>query len=84
MGWICRCTGEGVAGLARFAIGGPLREGPCSTRREVDLSGGGSTESQHWVFEWCNQIRCGELVPFGITAGGYEREMALPSAFVPC
>ena len=31
-----RCTGAGGAGLAHFAISGPLREGPCSTRREAD------------------------------------------------
>ena len=34
------CTGARGAGLAHFAIGGPLREGPCSTRREADLSEG--------------------------------------------
>ena len=35
-GGSARCTGAGGAGLARFAIGSPLREGPCSTRREAD------------------------------------------------
>ena len=35
------CTGAGGAGLARFAVSGPLREGPCSTRgRQADLSEG--------------------------------------------
>ena len=43
----------------------------------------GSTEAQHWVFERCKQVRSQELVPFGILAGGWEREMALVSAFVP-
>ena len=30
-----RCTGAGGAGLACFAVGGPLWEGPCSARREA-------------------------------------------------
>ena len=35
-----RCTGAGGAGLASFAMGGPLGEGPCSTRRETAPSEG--------------------------------------------
>ena len=35
-GGSARCTGVGGAGLAHFAAGGPLREGPCSTGREAD------------------------------------------------
>ena len=31
---------QGGAGSARFAVGGPLREGPCSTGREADSSEG--------------------------------------------
>ena len=31
-----RCTGARETGLAHFAAGGPLREGPCSTGREAD------------------------------------------------
>ena len=34
------CTGLGGAGSARFAFGGPLREGPCGTGREAELSEG--------------------------------------------
>ena len=33
-----RCTGAGGEGLARFALGGPLREGLCNTRREAGPS----------------------------------------------
>ena len=33
-GGSARCTREGRAGSAQFAVGGSLREGPCSTRRE--------------------------------------------------
>ena len=35
-----RCTGAGGAGLAHFAVGGPLQEGPCSARREAEVSEG--------------------------------------------
>ena len=45
---------------------------------------GGSAEAQRWVFVWCKQVPWQELVPFGILAGGWAREMALASAFVPC
>ena len=34
-GGSARCTGAGGAGLASFAIGGALQEGPCSTGREA-------------------------------------------------
>ena len=44
----------------------------------------GSTEAQRWVFAWSEQVPWQELVPFGILAGGWAREMVLESAFVPC
>ena len=44
----------------------------------------GSAEAQCWVFALCKQVPWQELVPFGILAGGWAREMALVSAFVPC
>ena len=44
---------------------------------------GGSTEAQRWVFVRCKQVPWQELVPFGILAEGWAREMALASAFVP-
>ena len=43
----------------------------------------GSAEAQCWVFARCKQVSWQELVPFGILAGGWAREMALASAFVP-
>ena len=49
----------------------------------------GSTEAQHWVFARSKQVPWQELVPFGILAGVWVREMAraremvLASAFVP-
>ena len=42
-----------------------------------------SAEAQSWVFEWREQVPWQELVPFGILAGGWVREMVLVSAFVP-
>ena len=36
-GGSARCTGAGGAGLAHFAIGGPLQEGPCRTGMEAGL-----------------------------------------------
>ena len=43
----------------------------------------GSAEVQSWVFAWSEQVPWQELVPFGILAGGWAREMALANAFVP-
>ena len=43
----------------------------------------GSAEAQSWVFAGRKQVPWQELVPFGILAGGWEREMVLASAFVP-
>ena len=39
-GGSAECTGAGGVGLAHFAVGGPLWEGPCSTRMEADPSEG--------------------------------------------
>ena len=44
---------------------------------------GGSAEAQSWVFVRSEQVPWQELVPFGILAGGWVREVALASAFVP-
>ena len=44
---------------------------------------GGSAEAQRWVFVGNKQVPWQELVPFGILAGGWAREMALVSTFVP-
>ena len=78
-----KCTAAGGAGSDRFAIGGPLREGPCSTRREAHLSEGWIHRST--VLGVCvvqASLMMG-TVPFGVSAGGWEREMVLPSTFVP-
>ena len=78
-----RCTGAGGAGLACFAVSGPLREGPCSTRREADPSEGWihrSTALGVCKVQASSVTGAGSLWNFGC---GWEREMALPSAFVP-
>ena len=43
----------------------------------------GSSEAQSWVFARSEQFPWQGLVPFRILAGGWVREMALASAFVP-
>ena len=42
----------------------------------------GSAEAQSWVFARSEQVPWQELVPFGILAGGWARQMALVSTFV--
>ena len=44
---------------------------------------GVSAEAQLWVFVRSEQVPWQELVPFGILAAGWAREMALVSAFGP-
>ena len=58
---------------------GPAAAGMSQTRR----CRCGSAEAQRWVFARCKQVPWQKLVPFGILAGGWVREMALASAFVP-
>ena len=43
----------------------------------------GSAEAQRWMFVRYKQVPWQELVPFGILAGVWAREMALASAFIP-
>ena len=57
---------------------GPEAPGGSQTSRRE-----GSAEAQLWVFARCKQVPWQELVPFGILAGGWAREMVLASAFVP-
>ena len=82
-GGSARCTGAGEAGSVRFSFRDPLWEGPCVTRRESYPPEGWIRRSTAWVFEPCKQVRWQELVPFVILAGGWAREMAVASAFVP-
>ena len=43
----------------------------------------GSAGAQSWVFARSEQVPWQELVPFGLLAEGWAREVALASAFVP-
>ena len=43
----------------------------------------GSAEAQSWVFVQREQVPWQELVPFGILAGGWAREMALAVPLFP-
>ena len=73
---------EGQAQLAfplEIRLGrGPATQGGSQTRRR-DLS----AEAERWVFAQCQQVPWQEVVPFGILAEGWAREMVLASAFVP-
>ena len=64
--------------LQRSTLGGALGhwEG-------VRPAGGRNLQKQCWVFARYKQVPWQELVPFGILAGGWVREMALASAFAP-
>ena len=82
-GGSARCTGAGGAGSACFSFGDPFQVGPCGTGGSQTRQRDGSAEAQCWVFALCKQVPWQELVPFGILAGEWAREM-LASAFVPC
>ena len=82
-GGSAKYTGAGGVGSARFSFRDPLWEGPCGTGRESDPLRDGSAEAQRWVFAGCKQVPWQELVPFGILAGGWVREMALARPFLP-
>ena len=56
-----------------------MAPGGSQTCRQRD----GSSEGQRLVFARCKQVPWQKLVPFGILAGGWAREMALARAFVP-
>ena len=81
-GGSARCTGAGGAGSARFSFGDLLWEGPCGTGRESDPLERRIRRST--ALGVCAvQVPWQDLVPFGILAGGWAREMAVASAFVP-
>ena len=83
-GGLARCTRAGGAGLACFSSGDLLQEGPCGTGRESDSPEGWFRRSTVLGVCVCKQVPWQELVPFGVLAGGWAREMVLENAFVPC
>ena len=64
-------------GSLSSSFGDPLREGTCRTGRESD------PPPERWVFARREKVPWQELLPFGILAGGWAREMVLASVFVP-
>ena len=77
------CTGAGGEGLACFAVGSPLGEGRCSTRREADPSEGWihrSTALGLCAMQTSSVTGTGSLWNF---IWGWERGMVLVRAFVP-
>ena len=92
------CWGSGIlAGVDRQVAQGRERVAQLTFPLEIRFRRGlvapgvsqtcqrdGSAEAQRWVFARCKQVPWQELVPFGILAGGWAREMALTTAFVPC
>ena len=91
------CWGSGVlAGMVRQGARGQEGQAQLTFPSEICFGRGpaarggsqtcqrdGSAEAQRWVFARCKQVPWQELVPFGILAGGWAREMALASFFVP-
>ena len=61
----------------------PCRRGPASPGGRQARGRDGSTKTQYWAFVWCKQVLRQELVPFGISVGGWERDLALASVIVP-
>ena len=85
-GGSARCTGAGGAGLAPFAIGGPLWEGSCSTRREAGRPLGGMDPQKHSVgcLSRASKFRVGNGFPLGFQLGdGRERDGACPCLCSP-
>ena len=76
---------QGREGQAQLAFPSVIRfgRGPAAPGGGQTRQRDGSAEAQLWVFAWCKQVPWQELVPFGILAGGWAREMALVSTFVP-
>ena len=76
---------QGWEGQAQLALPSVVRcgRGPVAPRGRLARRRDGSTEAERWVFAWCKQARCREPVPLGVSAGGWAREMARASAFVP-
>ena len=75
--------GEEEQAQLAFPSETPFRRGPAAPGGSQTRRMDGSAEAQCWVFAWFKQVPWQELVPFGILAGGWVREMALVSAFVP-
>ena len=75
---------QGREGQVQLAFPSEIRfrRGPAAPGGSQTRQRDGSAEAQRSVFAQCKHVPWQELVPFGILAGGWVREMALASAFV--
>ena len=82
-GGFARCTVAGGAVLARFAVGGPLREGPCSTRREAEPSEGWIHRSSVWCLRGASEFRDGNWLSLGFWLGNGRGRWRWPAPLFP-
>ena len=79
-----RCTGVGRADLALLAISSPLREGPCSTRREAGPIGEMDPQ-KHSIGCLCGSSKFsdGNLFPLEFQLGDVRMKWHLPTSLFP-
>ena len=84
-GGSARCTGARGAGLAHFAFGGPLREGPCSTRREAGIPVRGMDPQEHSVgcLHGASKLHDGNCFPLGFWLGDGQGRWCFPAPLFP-
>ena len=77
--------GVGGAGLACFALCGPLREGPCRTRRESGRPVRGMDPQKHSVGCLCGASKFGDRkwFPLGFQLGDGRRRWLWPVPLYP-
>ena len=73
----------GRAGSVHFAIGGPLREWPCSTGGRQTRWRHESTEAQFWVFVQCKQVGDRNWFPLGFWLGDGRGRWHWPPPLFP-
>ena len=80
-----RCTGAGGAGSARFAVGGPLWEGPYSTGREGGRPVGGMDPQKHSIgsLRRASKFGVGNWFPLGFRLGDGRGRWHFPAPLFP-
>ena len=80
-----RCIGPGGGGLACFALGGPLREGPCSTGREAGRPIGGMDPQKHSTgcLHGASKFHDGNCFPLGFWLGDGQGRWCFPAPLFP-
>ena len=95
-GLLAHCQAYGAALTVSGVLAGVDRQGAQGQEGQAQLAllfmvlcwrgpaaPGGRDPQKHSVGCLHGANKLGELIPFGVSAGGWEREMALASAFVP-